>query len=145
MVPCATKRGNPIREATVRLHLTSGGSEYIARTSAGGKFVFRDVGAGTYELVVENHERAWKLADPVVIKDGTTLTAGLQLSSQKEELRTKPSAAETGPQATGGEDLSSGKVSTLPLNARDFSKLLLLAAGTMTDANALPTSPSSLQ
>src|SRR5882672_5655827 len=127
--------GNPIREATVRLHLTSGGSEYIAQTSAGGKFVFRDVAAGTYELVVENHGRAWKLADPVVIKDGTTLTASLQLSSQKDELRTKPSAAETGPQATGGEDLSSGKVSTLPLNARDFSKLLLLAAGTMTDAN----------
>src|SRR6266576_813751 len=127
--------GNPIREATIRLHLTSGGSEYTAQTSAGGQFVFREIGAGTYELVVENHERAWKLPAPVVIKDGTTLTASLQLSSQKEELRTQPSAAETGPQATGGEDLSGGKVSTLPLNARDFSKLLLLAAGTMTDAN----------
>jgi hypothetical protein len=37
--------------------------------------------------------------------------------------------------ASGGESLSAGKVSSLPLNARDFSKLLLLAAGTMTDAN----------
>jgi hypothetical protein len=36
-------------------------------------------------------------------------------------------------QATGGEHLSSGEVSSLPLNERDFSKLLLLAAGTMTD------------
>ncbi len=38
-------------------------------------------------------------------------------------------------QGSGGEHLSSGEVSSLPLNARDFSKLLLLAAGTMTDTN----------
>src|ERR1700761_3928728 len=36
---------------------------------------------------------------------------------------------------TGGVDLSSKSVSQLPLNKRDFSQLLLLAAGTMTDAN----------
>src|SRR5712691_9041170 len=38
-------------------------------------------------------------------------------------------------QASGGETLSSTEVSSLPLNTRDFSKLLLLAAGTMTDSN----------
>ena len=37
--------------------------------------------------------------------------------------------------ASGGGHLSSAEVSSLPLNARDFSKLLLLAAGTMTDTN----------
>jgi hypothetical protein len=37
--------------------------------------------------------------------------------------------------ATGGEALSSQTVSELPLNKRDFSSLLLLAAGTMTDTN----------
>ena len=36
---------------------------------------------------------------------------------------------------TGGEQLSSQTVSAIPLNKRDFSQLLLLAAGTMTDAN----------
>ena len=35
----------------------------------------------------------------------------------------------------GGVELSSKSVSQLPLNKRDFSQLLLLAAGTMTDAN----------
>jgi len=39
------------------------------------------------------------------------------------------------PQASGGGHLSTGEVSSLPLNERDFSKLLLLAAGTMTDTN----------
>src|SRR5512142_3074019 len=37
--------------------------------------------------------------------------------------------------STGGEKLSSQTVSELPLNGRDFSTLLLLAAGTMTDVN----------
>jgi len=37
--------------------------------------------------------------------------------------------------ASGGERLSSREVSGLPLNKRDFSQLILLAAGTMTDTN----------
>jgi hypothetical protein len=45
-----------------------------------------------------------------------------------------PGQASAG-QASGGETLSSTEVSSLPLNTRDFSKLLLLAAGTMTDTN----------
>ena len=39
------------------------------------------------------------------------------------------------PETSGGVALSSQAVSGLPLNKRDFSQLLLLAAGTMTDAN----------
>src|SRR5512147_2647826 len=39
------------------------------------------------------------------------------------------------PKASGGEQLSEKQVSALPLNKRDFSQLLLLAAGTMTDTN----------
>jgi len=46
-------------------------------------------------------------------------------------------ASEGAPESksSGGERLSKQEVSTLPLNKRDFSALLLLAAGTMTDAN----------
>ena len=42
---------------------------------------------------------------------------------------------DTTSEASGGVALSSKSVSQLPLNKRDFSQLLLLAAGTMTDAN----------
>src|SRR5438477_3937674 len=45
------------------------------------------------------------------------------------------SAQTNGAQGSGGETLSGTEVSSLPLNTRDFSKLLLLAAGTMTDTN----------
>jgi len=47
----------------------------------------------------------------------------------------KSGATPEGAQGSGGERLSSTEVSSLPLNERDFSKLLLLAAGTMTDTN----------
>jgi hypothetical protein len=50
--------------------------------------------------------------------------------------RGNPSAAaEASGDESGGEKLSSQDVSSLPLNGRDFSTLLLLAAGTMTDVN----------
>ena len=61
--------------------------------------------------------------------------ARCNLSSQAAEVRILPGGEAISAQASGGERLSSGEVSSLPLNARDFSKLLLLAAGTMTDAN----------
>src|SRR6202041_1281386 len=50
------------------------------------------------------------------------------------ELKSAKGAA-TANNARGGVELPSKSVSQLPLNKRDFSQLLLLAAGTMTDAN----------
>jgi len=47
--------------------------------------------------------------------------------------------------ATGGVALSSQAVSELPLNKRDFSSLLLLAAGTMTDSNGATNFTHNLQ
>jgi len=52
-----------------------------------------------------------------------------------EKGSTPTDTSGAGAQASGGERLSSKEVSELPLNKRDFSQLLLLAAGTMTDAN----------
>ena len=73
-------------------------------------------------------------AIPVHIKDADNLPASLKLT-QQGQLQMEVQAESSAPQASGGEHLSSGEVSSLPLNERDFSKLLLLAAGTMTDAN----------
>ncbi len=91
--------------------------------------------AGDYRLSVEADGKTWDVANPITLKDGVALTSTLQLTSQPGQLRVVPSGDEASAQASGGEHLSSGEVSSLPLNARDFSKLLLLAAGTMTDAN----------
>ena len=127
--------GKPVAEATVRLRALSGDRDYKARTSANGKFALSGVVAGDYRLWVERDGKTWGVADPVTMKDGIALTSTLQFSPQPGQLRVVPSGKESSAQASGGEHLSSGEVSSLPLNARDFSKLLLLAAGTMTDAN----------
>ena len=68
------------------------------------------------------------------MKGADVLTTALQVSAQGQ-VQLVGSGGESSAQASGGEHLSSAEVSSLPLNARDFSKLLLLAAGTMTDAN----------
>jgi hypothetical protein len=63
-------------------------------------------------------------------------------ASSSQEKRTAPRGQhpkkpKAGPEskASGGERVSEKEVSTLPLNKRDFSQLLLLASGTMTDTN----------
>jgi len=121
--------------ATVKLVLADRSGEYAASTSSSGQFVFIAVAAGSYKISVSAAGKIWTAADPVVIKEGATLTESIQLSQQGQELRVVVTQGAANPQASGGEHLSTGEVSSLPLNERDFSKLLLLAAGTMTDTN----------
>ncbi|MGC1451076.1 MAG: TonB-dependent receptor [Candidatus Sulfotelmatobacter sp.] len=125
--------GKPLASAIVKLHSSS--HDYTATTAANGKFTFADIAGGTYEVAVKVADKEWKAAAPWVVTDGTVLTTALQLAPVGQEVRLVAASAETSAQASGGEHLSSAEVSSLPLNARDFSKLLLLAAGTMTDAN----------
>ncbi len=121
----------PVAGAEVHLRARDTKREYTSATSSGGGFSFREIPFGSYEVSVEGRERTWKMAGPFEVRS-TALTAGLRLSSTGEVIA---EAGRQAAQASGGEDLSAEKVSSLPLNARDFSKLLLLAAGTMTDAN----------
>jgi hypothetical protein len=60
-------------------------------------------------------------------------TADQAPASQNQKPNSDQTASES--KSSGGARLSTQEVSTLPLNKRDFSALLLLAAGTMTDAN----------
>ena len=127
--------GNPVDLATIKLFAADGNRAYSATTSTTGQFVFTAVREGDYALTVSVAGKIWTAAALVVIKDGRTLGSGLRLSPQGQELRIIVAPDDAAPQASGGERLSTGEVSSLPLNERDFSKLLLLAAGTMTDTN----------
>src|SRR5437016_6271376 len=127
--------GNPVDLATIKLLAANRHRAYSATTSTTGQFVFTAVAAGDYALTVSVAGKIWTAAAPVIIKDGRALWSGLRLSPQGQELSIIVAADAAAPRASGGERLSTGEVSSLPLNERDFSKLLLLAAGTMTDTN----------
>jgi len=121
--------GAPIPDAVVRLRGKSG--TIAAKTDRTGKFEFNGIAAGLYSLSVDVNGRSVQAAQPidiVIAAPQVTLTVseqGIIVGAQEQEE----------PKTTGGEKLSSQAVSGLPLNKRDFSQLLLLAAGTMTDAN----------
>ena len=135
--------GNPIEKAEIHLQATDGNHEYSAATTATGQFTFTALSAGRYRLTATVGGKTWRASEAVQIKDGAALVSNLRLSAVGQELRLiDANGAAKGdaknpvsPQASGGEHLSTGEVSSLPLNERDFSKLLLLAAGTMTDTN----------
>jgi len=124
--------GKPVAGATVQLHSNGGARDYESRSSAAGEFHFESLEAGEYRLSVTVGGKTWSLAVGFSVTDGSPLNASVVLSSQDETVSLR---SNTGSQGSGGEHLSSGEVSSLPLNTRDFSKLLLLAAGTMTDTN----------
>jgi carboxypeptidase family protein len=132
--------GNPIDKAEIQLKATDGSHEYSVTTSATGQFTFTAIPEGSYALTATALGKTWTATEAVQIKDGTALQSRLQLSAQGHELQiifvARGASTDTASaQASGGERLSTGEVSSLPLNERDFSKLLLLAAGTMTDTN----------
>jgi hypothetical protein len=126
--------GSPVAGAKITLHRFSGNGEYGVATSGTGQFSFSDLPAGSYEVSVTAAGKTWRAAKPLIVTDGITSTTELQLSGP-EDAQLSFVDTGTSTQATGGEHLSSAEVASLPLNQRDFSKLLLLAAGTMTDAN----------
>src|SRR5882672_7664276 len=71
--------GHPVGSAAIKLAGVDVNREYSATTSTTGQFSFTAVEAGNYTLTVSVAGKAWTAADPVVIKDGATLTSGLQL------------------------------------------------------------------
>jgi Carboxypeptidase regulatory-like domain len=120
--------GAPI--AGAKIVLRAGSAKAEATTGADGRFKLPPLPARAYHLTVETKGSKVDYAEPVELTAAGPAVA-LTLSGRGELTL----AALSTQSATGGEELSSQAVSSLPLNKRDFSSLLLLAAGTMTDAN----------
>jgi Carboxypeptidase regulatory-like domain len=129
------KSGSPIANAVLRLHSKSNGPDYSANSSATGIFSFSVIAPGSYELSVSVGEKTYRAADLIVAEAGKPIAANVQLSREQQTVLITDVQTTATAQGSGGEQLTSSVVAGLPLNERDFSKLLLLAAGTMTDTN----------
>jgi len=123
----------PVEGATVVL---AGGSTSVeATTSTSGEFRFAEITARSWQVSVRFAGKEWKGAEELVLQDGVPVNVEVVLSDKDQSLSVVPMIGAASMQGSGGSTLSSTEVSSLPLNSRDFSKLLLLAAGTMTDSN----------
>jgi hypothetical protein len=121
-------RHQPLAGATVSIQSAS--RHETATTAADGVFTFAALDPGSYTVSVAYQGTKATLGQPVALpRDAATV---FELSADGV-LSLVATAKET--ESTGGQKLSSKAVSELPLNKRDFSQLLLLAAGTMTDTN----------
>ncbi len=119
---------HPIVQAKVELD--AGEEHQTATTISDGSFVVPSLLSKTYSLSVEVSGRVYRSSAAIRIPAQAaevmlTLKAdgALIVGIQQEKA------------AAGGEQLTSKAVSEIPLNKRDFSQLLLLAAGTAADSS----------
>jgi hypothetical protein len=115
--------------AKAELVLQGSGNRYSAVATDSGSFHFDAPAKGSYELTVSFGGRSFRIAGSVTLPIDATSRVTLRADGS---IALEP---ESQTQTSGGETLSSKSVTSIPLNKRDFSQLLLLAAGTMTDTN----------
>jgi Carboxypeptidase regulatory-like domain len=127
--------GKPVAGAKITLQGNGSDRKYQATTAADGAFAIANVEAGLYTLAAEAAGKRWTAEKAVEVAEGNAAPVNLAFSLQDQILLVNPPAATPTGQGSGGQHLSKEQVAGLPLNERDFSKLLLLAAGTMTDTN----------
>src|ERR1700734_2357153 len=130
-----TAAGQSVRGAKVTVSTTTG-KKQSAITGADGKLSIGSVAQGPHTVTVQltGHGPTTPLAVNI-----SSASVSLTVSDQNVlSIAVNPQAASKVSNAASGtsdEKLSSQEVSELPLNGRDFSALLLLAARTMTDVN----------
>ena len=137
-----TAAGEPVAGAKVTVYTPTAKENPTAVTGTDGRFAIADIRLGLNNVSVQLPGRGPTGQVPVNI---TGIAVALTVSDQNvlsiAAIPQTPAAGVSNgnPSATSNPaseaKLSSQKVNELPLNGRDFSALLLLAAGTMTDVN----------
>ncbi len=129
-------QGKPLAGAVVKLQ--SGVVQRQTSTAENGRFAFTNLEAGGYSLSVEFQGAVATASQPIRLPGDNSQVVVVLSPDGSLSVSTAPKTPSAIPvvaQSSGGNSLSSKAVSELPLNKRDFSQLLLLAAGTMTDSN----------
>ncbi|MGA9720425.1 MAG: carboxypeptidase-like regulatory domain-containing protein, partial [Acidobacteriaceae bacterium] len=117
------------------VELTANHQSFRTTSDPSGHFAFHGLPAGSYQLAVIEHGRRISSGHPLVLPS-VAGPATLSISTNGVLAVNFNTPTARGADArSGGEQLSSNAVSEIPLNKRDFSQLLLLAAGTATDTN----------
>src|SRR5258707_11700911 len=140
-----TAAGEPVAGAKVTVYTAAAKEKMTAVTGSDGRFAIADIRHGPHTVRVQLPGRGptastgveiTGIAVVLTVSDQNVLSIGADPQTPAAGVSNgSPNTTSNPASGTGGEKLSSQKVNELPLNGRDFSALLLLAAGTMTDVN----------
>src|SRR6266403_4231372 len=140
-----TAAGEPVAGANVTVYAADAKEKLTAATGSDGRFAIADIRPGPHTVSVQRPGRGptastrvdiTGIAVVLTLSDQNVLSIGANPQTPAAGVSNgNPSTTSSPASGTGGEKLSSQKVNELPLNGRDISTLLLLAAGTMTDVN----------
>src|ERR1700675_2897336 len=138
-----TAAGEPVAGAKVTVYTAAAKEKMTAVTGSDGRFTIADIPLGPHTVSEQPPGRGptastgvdiTGIAVVLTVSDQNVLSfAGNPQTPAAGVSNGNPSTTSNAASGTSGEKLSSQKVNELPLNGRDFSPLLLLAAGTMTD------------
>src|SRR6202044_3371543 len=139
-----TAAGEPVAGAKVTVFTPGAKKNLIAVTGTDGRFAIAELRLGPNRVSVQLPGRgptgqvAVNITSVIIVltvSDQNVLSIAANPQSSAGVSNGNPSTTSNAASGTSAEKLSSQKVNELPLNGRDFSTLLLLAAGTMTDVN----------
>jgi Carboxypeptidase regulatory-like domain len=139
-----TATGEPVGGAKVTVYTPAAKAKLTAVTGTDGRFAIANIRPGPHNVSVQLPGRGPTAPVAVdiigitvvlTVSDQNVLSIAANPQTSAGVSNGNPSTTSNASSGTSGEKLSSQKVNELPLNGRDFSTLLLLAAGTMTDVN----------
>jgi Carboxypeptidase regulatory-like domain len=140
-----TAAGEPVAGAKVTVYPPTAEENLTAVTGTDGRFAIADIRLGPHKVSVQLPGRGPTaraavdiigIAVVLTVSDQNVLSIAANPQTPAAGVwNGNPSTTSNAASGAEGEKLSSQKVNELPLNGRDFSALLLLAAGTMTDVN----------
>lgn len=138
--------GAVVQSATVTAVSQTTGVPRTTTTDSNGSFVIPELTVGTYNLTVEAQGFATAVVNEIEVnvsaerRVDVALQAGV--TTERVEVTAEVPLVETTTNVLGGT-ISSREVQNLPVNGRDFQKLLYLVPGTTGDPSGGTDSPGS--
>src|SRR6202167_1349935 len=139
-----TAAGEPVAGAKVTVFTSGAKKNPTAVTGTDGRFAIADLRLGPNRVSVQMPGRGptgkvgvniTSVTVVLTVSDQNMLSIAANPETFAGVSNGNPNTISNAASGTSGGKLSSQKVNELPLNGRDFSTLLLLTAGTMTDVN----------
>jgi hypothetical protein len=128
--------GAAIQGAKVRVFSTATGFSRIIATNDQGEYLASELPLGTYSVTIEREGFRSTTLNQIPVSVGSPARADAKLTTgqvkEMVEVNADVPLVETSSNTTGGT-IAATEVAELPINGRDFTKLLELVPGTTSD------------